>query len=53
LVQDLYLTTAPYNGGESNTPMYTGALDVATVLVKAGTGSEEGVRFVHSRLRAL
>jgi len=53
LVQDLYLTTAPCNGGESNTPMYTGALDVATVLVKAGTGSEEGVRFVHSRLRAL
>ena len=51
LVQDLYLTTAPHNGGESNTPMYTGALDVATVLVKAGTGAEEGVRFVYSRLR--
>ena len=47
LVQDLYLTTGPNNGGEPNTPMYTGELDAATVLVKAGTGSEEGVRFEH------
>jgi len=53
LVQDLYLTTGANNGGEPNTPMYTGELDAATVLVKAGTGREEGVRFVHSRLRAL
>jgi hypothetical protein len=47
LVQDLYLTTGPNNGGEPNTPMFKGKLDAATVLVKAGTGSEEGVRFVH------
>ena len=53
LVHDLYLTTGPNNGGEPNTPMYSGELDAATVLVKAGTGREEGVRFVHSRLRAL
>jgi riboflavin biosynthesis pyrimidine reductase len=52
LVQDLYLTTSPKIGGEANTPMYKGELAAATVLVKAGTGSEEGVRFVHSRLRA-
>jgi riboflavin biosynthesis pyrimidine reductase len=52
LVQDLYLTTGPDDGGEPNTPMFKGELDAATVLVKAGTGSEKGVRFVHSRLRA-
>jgi riboflavin biosynthesis pyrimidine reductase len=51
LVQDLYLTTGPNNGGEPNTPMYKGKLDAATVLVKAGTGSEEGVSFVHLALR--
>lgn len=51
LVQDLYLTTGPNNGGEPNTPMYKGELDAATVLVKAGTGSEEGVRFVHYGVR--
>jgi riboflavin biosynthesis pyrimidine reductase len=50
LVQDLYLTTAANNGGEPNTPMYAGALNAETVLVKAGTGAEEGVRFVHSRV---
>ena len=47
LVQDLYLTTGPNNGGEPNTPMFKGELDAATVLAKAGTGSEEGVSFVH------
>lgn len=52
LVQNLYLTTSPKIGGEADTPMYRGKLNAATVLVKAGTGSEEGVRFVHSRLRA-
>jgi riboflavin biosynthesis pyrimidine reductase len=53
LVQDLYLTTSPKSGGEANTPLYEGKLDLVTVLVKAGTGREEGVRFVQSRLRAL
>ena len=52
LVQDLYLTTSPKIGGEANTPMYKGELGTATVLVKAGTDREEGVRFVHSCFRA-
>lgn len=51
LVDDLYLTTSPRNGGEPDTPMYRGQLDLATVAVKQGTGPEDGVRFVHSRLR--
>jgi riboflavin biosynthesis pyrimidine reductase len=51
LVQDLYLTTSPTNGGQSNTPVYEGKLDLAAVLVKAGTDSEAGVRFVHYGVR--
>ena len=51
LVQDLYLTTSPKDGGEPDTPMYRGTLDAAPVLVKEGTGVEEGVRFVHYGVR--
>jgi riboflavin biosynthesis pyrimidine reductase len=51
LVQDLYLTTSPKDGGEPDTPMYRGRIDAATVLIKEGTGVEQGVRFVHSALR--
>jgi riboflavin biosynthesis pyrimidine reductase len=51
LVQDLYLTTSPTDGGEPDTPMYRGRLDAETVLVKEGTGAEAGVRFVYSVLR--
>jgi hypothetical protein len=31
--------------------MYRGRIDATTVVVKEGTGVEEGVRFVHSVLR--
>lgn len=51
LVQDLYLTTSPKDGGEPDTPMYRRRLDVVTVLIKDGTGVEKGVRFVHSVVR--
>jgi riboflavin biosynthesis pyrimidine reductase len=51
VVQDLYLTTSPRDGGEPDTPMYRGRLDASTVVVKKGTGPEEGVRFVHSQLQ--
>jgi riboflavin biosynthesis pyrimidine reductase len=51
VVQDLYLTTSPKEGGEPDTPMYRGQLDLATVVVKEGTGPEEGVRFAHYRVK--
>jgi hypothetical protein len=45
--------TAPISARFSETVDWrVRVLDAATVLVKAGTGSEGGVRFVHSRLRA-
>jgi len=50
LVEDLYLTTSPKDGGEPDTPMYGPTLDLATVVVKEGTGPEKGVRFVHYRV---
>jgi riboflavin biosynthesis pyrimidine reductase len=50
LVDDLYLTTSPSEGGERHTPMYEGELHLATVLTKEGTGPEKGVRFVHSQI---
>lgn len=53
LVQDIYLTTSPKDGGEPDTPMYRGTLDAAPVLVKEGTGVEEGVRFVHYGARVV
>ena len=51
VVQDLYLTTSAIDAGEPNTPLLEGPLDAATVLVKEGTGPEEGVRFVHSTIQ--
>lgn len=50
-VHDLYLTTSAKDGGEPNTPLLEGPLDAVSVLIKAGTGAEEGVRFVHHSLR--
>lgn len=52
VVQDIYLTTSPTPGGEPNTPFYTGAQPLDTVLVvsKAGRDEETGVRFEHLRL---
>jgi riboflavin biosynthesis pyrimidine reductase len=52
LVNDLYLTTAPVEGGEPHTPYYGGApLSLDLVLEKAGKGDESGVRFQHFRLK--
>ena len=52
LVADLYLTTAPGEGGEPGTPYYDGPpLEMTRVLEKAGKGPEAGVRFEHFRLK--
>ena len=50
VVRDLYLTTSAIDAGEPNTPLLEGPMDAATVLVKEGTGPEQGVRFVHYAL---
>ena len=48
LISDIYLTTSPIEAGEPNTPFYEGPpLNLSRVLLKAGKGSEEGVRFEH------
>ena len=47
VVHDLYLTTAAKEGGEPNTPLLEHPLDAPAVVIKRGTGPEEGVRFVH------
>jgi riboflavin biosynthesis pyrimidine reductase len=48
LVNDLYLTTSPIEAGEPNTPFYEGPpLSLSRVLLKAGQGTGEGVRFEH------
>jgi len=47
LVQDIYLTTSPRKGGESNTPMYPKALPGDVILRKSGTEQEDGVVFEH------
>jgi len=50
VVSDLYLTTSPKSAGQPNTPLLDGPLDAPAVVVKKGTGPEEGVRFVHYAL---
>jgi riboflavin biosynthesis pyrimidine reductase len=52
LVQDVYLTTSPVEGGEPNTPLYPQPLEGELVVRKHGTGSETGVVFEHLVLRA-
>src|SRR5438132_550264 len=47
VIRDLYLTTAAKDGGEPDTPLLEGPLNAPTVLVKGGTGVEQGVRFTH------
>jgi len=47
LVQDIYLTTSPREGGQPNTPMYPKPLDAEVVVRKHGTGDETGVVFEH------
>ena len=50
LVHDLYLTTSAKCAGEPNTPLLESPLNAPAVLIKEGTGPEEGVRFVHYTL---
>ena len=50
LVQDLYLTTSPKNGGEPNTPLYPRPLDNELVVRKKGSGADSGVVFEHQRI---
>lgn len=52
VVHDLYLTTSPKEGGEPHTPLLDAPLNAPAVVIKRGTGPEEGVRFVHYALRA-
>lgn len=48
LVDDLYLTTSPIDGGEPHTPLWEGApLPLDLVVAKAALGAEAGVRFEH------
>src|SRR6266550_8906211 len=50
LVQDIYLTTSSKSAGEPDTPLLEKPLAAPAVVVKEGTGTEEGVRFVHYAL---
>ena len=52
LVQDVYLTTTARNGGEPNTPFYTGThpLDLDTVVRKEGGDREFPMAFEHSMI---
>jgi 5-amino-6-(5-phosphoribosylamino)uracil reductase len=50
LVQDLYITTSPREGGEPNTPLYPKPLEARTIVRKYGSGPEAGVLFEHLTL---
>ena len=53
LVDDLYLTTSPIDGGEPHSPLWEGApLPLDLVVAKAALGTEAGVRFEHFVLKA-
>jgi len=52
VVHDLYLTTSANEGGEPHTPLVDAPLTAPAVVIKRGTGPEEGVRFVHYALRS-
>lgn len=47
IVQDLYLTTSPHEGGEPGTPLYPRPLERTLVVRKRGTGPDQGVVFEH------
>lgn len=48
LVDDLFLTTCPMDGGEPHTPYYEGPpLPLDLVIAKGALGQEAGVRFEH------
>jgi riboflavin biosynthesis pyrimidine reductase len=50
LVQDLYLTTSPREGGEPGTPLFERPMPSTLVVRKRGTGIETGVVFEHLAL---
>ncbi len=50
LVDDLYLTRAPKEGGVPNTPLSTKPIRGTTILRKRGTGTDAGVTFEHVRV---
>jgi len=52
LVQDVYLTTSPVEGGEPNTPIYPRPLPGDVIVRKQGTGAETGVVFEHVVLKS-
>ncbi|HEY7170195.1 MAG TPA: dihydrofolate reductase family protein [Vicinamibacterales bacterium] len=52
LVQDVYLTTSPNEGGEPNTPLYPRSLPGRVVVRKHGSGREAGVVFEQTVLRS-
>jgi len=52
IVHDLYLTTSPKEGGEPHTPLLDTPLEAPAIVMKRGTGPEEGVRFAHFALRS-
>jgi hypothetical protein len=48
VVDDLYLTTSPIDGGQPHTPFYEGPpLPLDLVVAKAALGPDAGVRFEH------
>jgi len=53
LVQDIYLTTSPIDGGEPNTPWYVGKRppNLKTIVRKRETGVESPIAFEHLALR--
>jgi 5-amino-6-(5-phosphoribosylamino)uracil reductase len=52
LVRDLYLTTAPRDGGDPDTPLYPKPLPGTVIVRKHGTGREAGVVFEQWRLKS-
>jgi 5-amino-6-(5-phosphoribosylamino)uracil reductase len=52
LVQDVYLTTSPRNGGEPNTPFYAKPLNTRLIVRKLGSREETGVIFEQLNLRS-
>jgi riboflavin biosynthesis pyrimidine reductase len=47
VARDLYLTTSAKSAGEPNTPLLDEPINAVAVVIKEGTGREEGVRFTH------
>ena len=52
LVQDIYLTTSPIDGGEPDTPWYVGKRppDLRTIVRKRETGVESPILFEHQAI---